>query len=325
MGPQPQRGLPAALSVTPLRAPRAARARSRRQRRARWVVGASVALHLAVLLLFIRIAPSPTPETSPPSGDVAVVFEAAKPPGLPQPKVSAPLPAAPLPSPEAPAHPAPEVPAPAPTPPPPPAPMPAPVPAPAPVPPPPPVAQPSAPQVRAPLDQLAMLPPPAPVPEPQPPQPDTPRPAPRPPAPADSFPRPLMQNWFFPSSSGAPASASRHAAIATGPSSEQDGDLEGAQELGPDWGSELRAYVEAHARYPEQAAQNGEQGDSVVQVTVDREGHVKSVSLEQRSGSVWLDAELLSIFRHARLPPFPAGADQPEITFHFTLHYILRS
>ncbi len=133
-----------------------------------------------------------------------------------------------------------------------------------------------------------------------------------------------MQNWFFPSSSGALATVSRQAAIALGPSSNQRGDIEGAQELGPDWGGELESYVRDHARYPEQAAQNGEQGDSAVQVTVDSDGHVKSVSLDQRSGSMWLDTELLSIFRHARLPPFPAGTAQPEVTFRFTMHYILR-
>ena len=110
-----------------------------------------------------------------------------------------------------------------------------------------------------------------------------------------------------------------------GPSSEQGGDIQGAEQLGPDWGSELEAYVQEHARYPEQAVRNGEQGDSMVRVTVDSTGHVESVALEQRSGSVWLDTELLSIFRHARLPPFPAGTDQPGITFHFTMHYILRS
>ena len=135
----------------------------------------------------------------------------------------------------------------------------------------------------------------------------------------------MAQNWLFPPSSGAPATASRRAAVAMGPSSNQRGDIEGAQALGPDWGSELEAYVRDHSRYPEQAAQNGEQGDSMVQVTVDSDGHVKAVSLEQRSGSVWLDMELLSIFRRAHLPPFPAGTSQPEITFHFTMHYILRS
>ena len=104
-----------------------------------------------------------------------------------------------------------------------------------------------------------------------------------------------------------------------------NGDIEGAQELGPDWSNKLEAYIRSHAHYPEQAVQNGEQGDSAVQVTVDSDGHVKSAALDQRSGSVWLDTELLSIFRHARLPPFPAGANQPEITFRFTMHYILHS
>ncbi len=110
-----------------------------------------------------------------------------------------------------------------------------------------------------------------------------------------------------------------------GPLNAERGDIQGAAELGPDWGSELEAYVRDHSRYPEQAAMNGDQGDSMVLVTVSSDGTVKAVSLEQGAGSPWLDMELLSIFRHAHLPPFPPGTDKPEVTFHFTMHYILRS
>ena len=312
---------PAPVVTRPLRAPRTPRGRlTRRQRRLRWGIGASVALHLAILLLFVRLPPSPMPEAAPPPSDVAVVFESAK-PASPQAASPAPEAAAPLPSSNVPTRQASE--APAVPPPPPPAPA---LPAPPPPPPPAAAAPAEAPAIRAPLDRLALLPPPLPVPLPSaPPEPAEPRPASRPQPRVEAFPKPMAQNWFFPPSGGSPATASRRAALAVGPSSNQRGDIEGAQQLGPDWGSELKAYVRDHSRYPDQAARNGEQGDSMVLVTVDSEGHVKSVALEQRSGSVWLDAELLSIFRHARLPPFPAGTDQPEVTFHFTMHYILRS
>lgn len=275
------------------------------------MLAASVALHLFALALLVRIAPPPVSESSPPPSDVAVVFESAKPSGPPLSNKPASVPATPQ-GPETP-------PAAAPTSPPAQAIAPTPTPAIAPTPTPPSsIEQPASPRVQAPLDQLATLPPPLAM--PLPPKPAQLRPAPRPAARNGSFPQPLKQNWFYSRSATMP----RQAVIAAGPSSNQSGDLQGAEELGPDWGSELRAYVEAHARYPEQAAQNGEQGDATVQVTADSDGHVASVSLEQRSGSVWLDAELLSIFRHARLPPFPAGTSQPNVTFHFTLHYILR-
>lgn len=133
----------------------------------------------------------------------------------------------------------------------------------------------------------------------------------------------MSQNWLFgPSAS---PTTRRRADVAMGPTNSERGDLQGAAELGPDWGAELEAYVRDHSNYPQQAAINGDQGDSMVLVTVNSDGIVKAVSLEQGAGSPWLDMELLSIFRHAHLPPFPPGTDKPEITFHFTMHYILRS
>jgi TonB family protein len=94
----------------------------------------------------------------------------------------------------------------------------------------------------------------------------------------------------------------------------------GAQ-VGPDWRNELSAWVRAHAYYPEQAAMNGEDGTAKVRVVAKPDGRVTSVQLESKSGSVWLDLALQSLFRDARLPPLH---DETEpITFDFTMHYIL--
>ncbi len=65
---------------------------------------------------------------------------------------------------------------------------------------------------------------------------------------------------------------------------------------------------------------NGEDGNVMVQVTANPDGHVTSVQLESRSGSQWLDLALLGMFRDAHLPP--THEDEP-ITFNFTMHYIL--
>lgn len=91
--------------------------------------------------------------------------------------------------------------------------------------------------------------------------------------------------------------------------------------VGPDWRNELSAWVRAHAYYPEQAARNGEDGTAVVRVVANPDGRVTSVQLQSKSGSVWLDLALQSLFRDARLPPLH---DETEpITFDFAMHYIL--
>jgi TonB family protein len=91
--------------------------------------------------------------------------------------------------------------------------------------------------------------------------------------------------------------------------------------VGPDWRNELSAWVRRHAYYPEQAAMNGEDGDVMVQVVANPDGHVTSVEMKMRSGSRWLDMALMSMFRDANLPPLPDGTE--PITFNFTMHYIL--
>jgi protein TonB len=91
--------------------------------------------------------------------------------------------------------------------------------------------------------------------------------------------------------------------------------------VGPDWGNELIAWVKRHSYYPPQAAMNGEDGDVMVRVVANPDGHVTSVELTGRSGSQWLDMALTGLFRGARLPPL---IDQTEpLTFDFTMHYIL--
>jgi TonB family protein len=91
--------------------------------------------------------------------------------------------------------------------------------------------------------------------------------------------------------------------------------------VGPDWRNELSAWVRAHAYYPEQARMNNEDGTAMVRVVANPDGRVTSVELRGKSGSMWLDLALLSLFRDAHLPPLHE-VNEP-ITFDFTMHYIL--
>jgi periplasmic protein TonB len=91
--------------------------------------------------------------------------------------------------------------------------------------------------------------------------------------------------------------------------------------VGPDWRNELSAWVRAHAYYPEQAAMNGEDGDVMVRVAANPDGHVTGVELRSKSGSVWLDMALVALFRDAHLPPL--HDENEPITFDFLMHYIL--
>ncbi len=158
-----------------------------------------------------------------------------------------------------------------------------------------------------------------------PPTPQAPpsRPAPRQPTRPGSFPAPLATTFAF-SSPGSLRRQASNASSRQGPNASTRSDIKGADNLGPDWSNMLSAWVEQHKYYPEPALANGEDGSPTVSVTVQRDGRVTAVSLDERSGSVFLDTGLTALFRYARLPPFPPDAPDAEITFHFTMHYILR-
>jgi TonB family protein len=110
--------------------------------------------------------------------------------------------------------------------------------------------------------------------------------------------------------------ASKGAANAS-PLSDNDAEAEGA-----DWRNALSRWVAEHAYYPEQARQNGDEGDARVHVVVEPNGHVREVELVGKSGSMWLDLALLALFREQNLPRLPYGTNEP-IDFNFTMHYVL--
>ena len=90
-----------------------------------------------------------------------------------------------------------------------------------------------------------------------------------------------------------------------------------------DYGQMVQEFVEQHKYYPDAAARNGEEGAATVQVTVDRDGNVKSLALVTPSGSHLLDAAWMSIFRDNKLPPMNDDMPGDTYTFRFTLDYVL--
>ncbi|WP_431281233.1 energy transducer TonB [Humitalea sp. 24SJ18S-53] len=99
--------------------------------------------------------------------------------------------------------------------------------------------------------------------------------------------------------------------------------VRGAQ-VGPDWRNAFRAWLDANLRYPEDARQNGAQGNVRVRITADPDGTVRSVRLLRSSNSLWLDRGTERPFRPGvRIPPFPPGADPRGVEVDLEVQYRL--
>ncbi len=183
----------------------------------------------------------------------------------------------------------------------------------------------------------------APPPVPQPPsdaaalpRPSLPRPRPRAKAHAASpFSSPMAFS-FGPQSGPPPGHSGRGginmgfsvpAPTREGPTGASSGGLDVRQTAGPalgrDWFGQLDAWWRQHRFYPNEAAERGEDGTVSLQIVVDPYGKVQAVAVQTRSGSMWLDSGALSIFRNAKLPPFPPGAEGGNATIDLNINYIL--
>jgi len=168
-------------------------------------------------------------------------------------------------------------------------------------------------------------------PPPLPPMPAPPRPRPPRAAPG-TFANP-MDLAFGPSPSaprpaarGSVASRAINTAIGTprlAPDPTDPGFAMIARAANADWGQALLAYWVSHRYYPRQAVENGDQGTVLLEMTVDRFGHVESVEVKERSGSQWLDMAALGTFRGAHLPPLPATEARDRVTFPVSVTYTL--
>jgi TonB family protein len=98
---------------------------------------------------------------------------------------------------------------------------------------------------------------------------------------------------------------------------------EARHRLGEDWWAALREYVNQHSTYPMRAAARGEDGQSVLDLVVERDGTVRSVKLHLSTGSPELDAAWISVFRGQKVPAFPPGTIENEMSFTASMTYIL--
>jgi TonB family protein len=94
-------------------------------------------------------------------------------------------------------------------------------------------------------------------------------------------------------------------------------------DIGSDWENLLSEWWIRHRFYPEEAARLDQQGEVTLLVVVAPDGQVKSVKVEQTSGSPWIDLGALQTLHGAKLPPLPKDFTDPELFLEYHLHYYL--
>lgn len=92
---------------------------------------------------------------------------------------------------------------------------------------------------------------------------------------------------------------------------------------GPDWESEFVKWVNEHKYYPLGAAENDQQGNVTIAMTVLPDGSVTDLHLVKSSGAPLLDMGWLGLFRGVRVPPFPPNTKAKSEHIVGTMHYIL--
>ena len=90
---------------------------------------------------------------------------------------------------------------------------------------------------------------------------------------------------------------------------------------GAAWMGKLKQWWDQNSFYPREASQTNEGGNVRVHITIAGDGRVTSIELVQSSGSSVLDVAALAVFRNARLPPLPPGTPPQPADVVVTLHY----
>jgi periplasmic protein TonB len=157
--------------------------------------------------------------------------------------------------------------------------------------------------------ELPLPPPPAPEPPPLPARRAPPRAA------AVPLPRPTRSAPAGPAPSEAPQAQTAPQAAPTAPASAPPAPI------APGWRSALSAWLEAHKTYPAEARRRGDEGRATVRFTVERDGQVVAVQLVSGTGSAILDDAVERMLRGARLPAFPPGMEQTEVTVTVQIGY----
>lgn len=89
------------------------------------------------------------------------------------------------------------------------------------------------------------------------------------------------------------------------------------------WQSALASWVRSRTRYPDEARLSREQGGVLVRFTVRRDGAVMDTEVVHGSGHATLDQAAATMFRSARLPPFPPEMVQAAVTVTVPVRYRL--
>ncbi|CAH2599868.1 protein of unknown function [Rhodovastum atsumiense] len=89
------------------------------------------------------------------------------------------------------------------------------------------------------------------------------------------------------------------------------------------WAAAVAAWVQRHKSYPEEARRNGQEGRATVRITIRRDGTVLEAALLQATGADVLDHAVMTMLRGARLPPFPDGMPQPQVSVTIPIAYML--
>jgi protein TonB len=80
----------------------------------------------------------------------------------------------------------------------------------------------------------------------------------------------------------------------------------------------LRGAIEQEKRYPREALMSGDQGTAIVKFTLNRYGTILIFTIEKRTGSASLDAEVKRLMRRLKFPALPAdekpGLERIEYT-----------
>jgi TonB family protein len=93
-------------------------------------------------------------------------------------------------------------------------------------------------------------------------------------------------------------------------------------EVGADWRSAFRRWLDQNIHYPQQAIIRGEDGRVRVRITAAPDGTVRNVQLTGPSTSPSLNFGTTYPFNGARLPTFPPGS-APNVTIDLTVNYVL--
>ncbi|NVJ50223.1 MAG: TonB family protein [Gammaproteobacteria bacterium] len=92
-------------------------------------------------------------------------------------------------------------------------------------------------------------------------------------------------------------------------------------------GSYVRDLIDAvrgKLEYPRKAFLNGEEGDALAIVTIDRDGEIQDVKLEERTGSRELDKAVIKVIRRAQpFPKVPKELKQETFTFEVPISFEL--